>query len=209
MENSLSQNYKLLSIDVGIKNCAYCILSVCNENKNIEILEWDILSLLGVDDIGKNCNTIDFVKLSKNLMNVFGNVFRDKLDKSTHIVIENQIGQNAIRMKCLQGMITQWFIDHEYFNVYYVSSSHKLNHILKENDLYTGEKVTYAQKKKLSIKIMENILKNNDVLQKWIELFSSSSKKDDLSDCFLQGYYYLNKNNIENKKVIIDTYDLK
>ena len=26
---------------------------VCNENKNIEILEWDILTLLGVDDIGK------------------------------------------------------------------------------------------------------------------------------------------------------------
>lgn len=203
-------NYKLLSIDVGIKNCAYALMSIKHDvDDDISIDDWGVLSLLNENDKVKNCNTIDFVSLGKNLNIVFTTTFRDKLPKDCEIVIENQIGQNAIRMKCLQGMITQWFIDNGYEFVSYVSSSHKLNYILKENDLFNGDKMTYAHKKKLSIQIMKNILEHNSVLNHWTEFFNSSNKKDDLSDCFLQGYYYLNKKGINSKKLIISTYHLK
>jgi len=35
---------KILSFDVGIKNLAYCILSV--EDNDFKILEWDVLNII-------------------------------------------------------------------------------------------------------------------------------------------------------------------
>ena len=41
------------------------------------------------------------------------------------------------------------------------------------------------------------------------QVFLSSKKKDDLADCFLQGYYYIKRFKIFNDNLIINTYDLK
>ena len=40
-------------------------------------------------------------------------------------------------------------------------------------------------------------------------MFNQHKKKDDLADCFLQGYYYIKKNNLFINNLIINTYDLK
>ena len=37
----------LLSIDVGIRNLAYIVLNVDEENKKSSIIEWDIMELCG------------------------------------------------------------------------------------------------------------------------------------------------------------------
>ena len=37
---------KIISIDVGIKNLAYCLLESCDD-KTFNILQWDVLNLCG------------------------------------------------------------------------------------------------------------------------------------------------------------------
>lgn len=156
-----------LSIDVGIKNLAYIIY----DNTKNEIIEWCIIELCN-----DNSNKINMIDLGKNLNSQFIH-YLDKhhFDK---IIIENQIGQNAIRMKTLQGMITMYFIQKNYDNIYHWNASHKLKHY----DI--PKKTTYNERKKLSIQITRDILEKKH--SNWVNYFNQHKKKDDLSDCFLQ-----------------------
>ncbi|MAA53459.1 MAG: hypothetical protein CMJ41_10690 [Phycisphaerae bacterium] len=44
---------KILSIDVGIKNLAYCILEIPNNKSNYSIIAWDVINLCGTPPV---CN---------------------------------------------------------------------------------------------------------------------------------------------------------
>jgi hypothetical protein len=94
------------------------------------------------------------------------------------VIIENQIGHNAIRMKTLQGMITMYFIQIGVKDIYHWNACHKL----KEYDI--PKKTTYSQRKKLSIQITHKLIEKE--YGDWLEFFLSHKKKDDLADCFLQ-----------------------
>lgn len=196
---------KIISFDVGIKNLAYVVIE-CDESQ-FNIVDWDIICL--VDDKQK-CNTINLIDLGKKILEHFSKRFSDMdLDK---IIIENQIGNNAIRMKCVQGMMAQWFIDNNFENVEFVSSSHKLNYIANLCDVKNIFKnLKYAQKKKMAINIIKSFLTNNENYfdERIQNLFMNSKKKDDLADCFLQAYYYIKRFNIYHNNLIINTYDLK
>ena len=106
----------------------------------------------------------------------------------TEAIIENQIGPNAIRMKGLQGMITMFFIS-KGVNVTYWNAANKLKQ-------FTKEKMSYSERKKLSIHITRQIVERLFVTN--LEYFNSHKKKDDLSDCFLQLIDFLNKKGIKN-----------
>ena len=57
----------------------------------------------------------------------------------------------------------------------------------KENDKYKINKY-------LAIKYCGNMIKENEKIdKKFHELYDSSKKKDDLSDSYLQGIYYIEK----------------
>ena len=86
-----------------------------------------------------------------------------------------------MRMKTLQGMIMQHFIEKDIPLVEEVSASNKLKEFL------SNKKTTYAERKKESINITRNLLNTNNFLNKWIEIFDKHKKKDDLADSFLQG----------------------
>ena len=196
---------KILSFDVGIKNLAYIIFDC--DNNNITIDKWDIICL-----VEKNikCSEINLIDLGKNIFNIFNETFKDKT--FDHIIIENQIGQNAIRMKCVQGMIAQWFIDNNFDNIKFISSSHKLNYIASIYDLKeTIKSLDYKNKKKMAILILKSFLNENNIFfnNDIVNMFNQHKKKDDLADCFLQGYYYIKKNNLFINNLIINTYDLK
>tara|TARA_B100000963_G_C22636555_1_gene677937 strand:+ start:701 stop:1297 length:597 start_codon:yes stop_codon:yes gene_type:complete len=196
---------KIISFDVGIKNLAYIIFD-CIED-NIKIIEWDIICLVHSN---QKCNTINLIDLGKNISNEFNVIFKNKdVDK---IIIENQIGNNAIRMKCIQGMIAQWFIDNDFNDIEFVSSSHKLNYIANlcnMKDLFKN--LQYKDKKKMAIIIIKSFLnENSKYFDEYIkEFFYTNKKKDDLADCFLQGYYYIKKYNLFKNNLIINAYDLK
>ena len=196
---------KILSFDVGIKNLAYIIFDC--DNNNITIDKWDIICLV---DKNIKCSEINLIDLGKNIFNKFNETFKHKT--FDHIIIENQIGQNAIRMKCVQGMIAQWFIDNNFDNIKFISSSHKLNYIANIYDLKeTIKSLDYKNKKKMAILILKSFLNenNNFFNHDIVNMFNQHKKKDDLADCFLQGYYYIKKNNLFINNLIINTYDLK
>ena len=128
-------------------------------------------------------NDFNLVQYGRNLKKEFNNIFKNiQIDG---VVIENQIGPLAMRMKTLQGMIMQHFIEKNVPLVEEVSASNKLKEFLG------NKKTTYSERKKESIIITRNILNENNYLNKWLEVFDKHKKKDDLADSFLQCIYYL------------------
>ena len=129
----------------------------------------------------------------------FGIILKDKLKKAFKdvsfdlILIENQIGPLALRMKTLQGMIMQHFIENGNINIKEISASNKLKKYLG------NKKTTYAERKKESIKITIKLIKEYEKIKKYDEFFNKHKKKDDLADCFLQGLWYIDKLNEVNK----------
>jgi hypothetical protein len=159
-----------------------------------------------------SANTINLVHIGINIKDQLNELFKDynilTLDK---IILENQISPIANRMKTIQGMIAQYFINSNNYNIYFISATNKLKSFLKDksDSLSTNitdisntsdsistinNKITYAQRKKLSIfhtkEVLQKYNMNNEVY-----FFSGHSKKDDLADCFLQAYYYINIKN--------------
>ena len=185
-----------ISFDVGIKNLAYCIIEVKDEL--FQIIGWDVITLCKDKERGDKINLIDA-----------GRVLRDKFDIAfeglifDNVLIENQMGNLAIRMKTLQGMITQYFIMKNSKNIVFISSINKLKP-------YLGSlKTTYAERKKYSILICKKYLEKTVDLSGWLPLFEKHKKKDDLADAFLQAMSYMYKKNILKNKLIINAVDLK
>ena len=263
----------IISIDVGMKNLAYCLLNYNNNNYTIE--KWDIIDLCennknpcqGLLKNGNKCNKkAKYTKnnkfycklhakefkippdcfsckkikkltknklvekgikqgmnlnnkekkdtilqqisldLSNNYYNFIDNILTSEMNmveygvnlkKLFHktfneinidlVIIENQIGPLALRMKTLQGMIMQHFIENNITNIVPVNSINKLKEFLGNT------KTTYDERKKHSIVITRNLIKNT----KWVEHFEKHNKKDDLADCFLQAKWYI-KNKLNN-----------
>ena len=99
------------------------------------------------------------------------------------VVVENQIGPLASKMKCMQGMVIQYWIMKGVEKIHGVSSCHKLNFI-------NASVTTYAERKKESVKHTKNMITSCEWTT-WIQVFSSHPKKDDLADTFLQGLWFL------------------
>lgn len=159
-----------LSIDVGIKNLAYVVY-------NDTIVEWKVIELC---DKTQNASKLNMIEIGKKLFETLETLTHP----IEHIIIENQIGQNAIRMKMLQGMITFYFISKGLTNIHYWNAGNKLKR-------FTKEKTTYSQRKKLSIKITREIIVQAFPSQ--LTYFETHKKKDDLADCFLQLLDFLKK----------------
>ena len=107
-----------------------------------------------------------------------GKAIRSQLDVDVFlsvdaVLIENQIGPLAIRMKAMQAMLAQFFLMKGIDNIEFVSAVKKLKGIEK--------KTTYKERKTLGIEETRKRLTGD-----WLEHFEKHKKKDDLADCFLQ-----------------------
>lgn len=124
----------------------------------------------------------DLITLGRKLK-IKMDVFMENTDIDI-VCIENQISHLANRMKTLQGMITQYFIMSSVCDIEFVSSMNKL----KELNL---ESSSYSERKKESIILCRK--KISDHNSSWSDVFEKSKKKDDLSDCYLQGLCCIKK----------------
>jgi hypothetical protein len=149
-----------------------------------------------------DCKFFDIIsKIKTRNINLvtYGRTMREMFNETLEdihidiVCIENQIGPLALRMKTLQGMIMQHFIEKEVPLVEEISATNKLKEFL---DI---KKTTYAQRKSLSIEYTRKILIENNNLSKWIKPFNEHKKKDDLADCFLQGRWYLKNSILQTK----------
>jgi hypothetical protein len=95
-------------------------------------------------------------------------------------------------MKTIQGMIVQYFImcDVVVENIEFISASNKL----KDCDI--KDKTKYSDRKKLGISKCLEIITTDHRFENQLNYFNSHNKKDDLSDCFLQGLWFINENKL-------------
>tara|TARA_B100000963_G_scaffold348556_2_gene356348 strand:+ start:25813 stop:26631 length:819 start_codon:yes stop_codon:yes gene_type:complete len=133
-----------------------------------------------------NTNNMNMIECGILLKESLDNTFKNK--DIDIILIENQIGPLALRMKMLQGMITQYFIQNNKQNIHFINASNKLKEFLGK------KKTSYSERKKLGIDKTKQILDNNYKNKHWIEHFIKHTKKDDLADSFLQVIWFIKNN---------------
>ncbi len=130
----------------------------------------------------QNANNISLIDIGICINKLFNKLFTTQFDL---ILIENQISPKANRMKTIQGMVAQYFINKNIENILFVSSYNKLKPFIN------NKKSTYNERKKLSIEITYKILEKLNIDKNLIEYFQNNKKKDDLSDCFMQNISHL------------------
>jgi hypothetical protein len=96
------------------------------------------------------------------------------------VLIENQIGPLAAKMKLVQGMVVQYWVQ-KGCKIEIVSACNKLK-ALKLKD------TTYGQRKQLSVQHTQRLVDEHALDGR---LFQTHKKKDDLADTFLQGLWYV------------------
>lgn len=130
-----------------------------------------------------NSSKVGIIEISKQITVLFNETFKSYLFDI--ILIENQIGPKAIRMKQIQSLLTQyWVMKNKNMEIEYISPQNKL----KQED----KKLDYTERKKKSIEICLKKLINLEI--NLVEKFNLLKKKDDVADAILQGFWY-----IENK----------
>jgi hypothetical protein len=154
-------------------------------------------NLLGIinDFINNNCYTaiekinatkVDLVTIGRNLQFKFDYILEEHLSSIDKLIIENQIGPIANKMKTIQGMISQYFImRNNNIHIEFISACNKLK------DFLPDEKIDYKQRKKLGITTCLELVSNDFRFKEWSSFVNKHKKKDDLSDCFLQGLWYI------------------
>jgi len=245
--------WTILSFDIGIKNLAYCLISLDPEKK-YQIIDWDVINLipeskkqtcgatikysgkksqeLGItektcgkvasvhyrqdDELIPYCKThlpektkkpgipIKLAKISKVSNQDMNMALVQALDKLPHlldcdeVLLEHQPSKNA-QMKNLSFMIYSYFIirglvDRPESRL--KSIQHKQINSDKKLSIYDGPPVEcslknkYDQNKYFSKIYCEHLIRNDS---KWLPIFQTAKKKDDLADCFLQGAWFLQK----------------
>ena len=143
-----------------------------------------------------NASKIDLVNIGVNIMNKFNELFQEE-STIDYVIIENQIGPIANRMKTIQGMIVQYFIMSNITveNIDFISASNKLKLCNHETETPNKNKSNYSDRKKLGIVRCLELLNENVFFNNMIEYFNKHRKKDDLADSFLQGIWFI-KNKI-------------
>lgn len=134
----------------------------------------------------KKANEMDLFNIGLSIKNKFNTLFGNE-GTIDYVIIENQIGPLAIRMKTIQGMIMQYFImsSLNVSHIEFISASNKLK------DCDAKDKQTYADRKKLGISKCLEALTVNERLNEHVDYFNKHKKKDDLADSFLQGLWFL------------------
>jgi len=140
-----------------------------------------------------NAPTVSLVTIGKNIQHKFDELLEEHIGNIQTIIIENQIGPLANKMKTIQGMISQYFImKNNDINIEFISASNKLKDFMpKKGDKNGSEKMDYKQRKKLGVQTCLEFVSLDARFKEWETFFNKHAKKDDLSDCFLQGMWYI------------------
>jgi len=185
----------------------YCIKYEKSAKKSqlIELINKDI-HINFLEEISSiNASKVDLITIGANIKDKFNLLFSEE-DCIDYVIIENQISPIANRMKTIQGMIVQYFImsNVDVTNIEFVSASNKLkdfntDHSKDKNENKLEENISktkYSDRKKMGIAKCLEIITKEERFNDMIEYFNKHTKKDDLSDSFLQGLWFIN-----NKKL--------
>jgi len=134
-----------------------------------------------------NAADVNLFDIGTNIKHHFDNLFSNE-NCIDYVIIENQISPIATRMKTIQGMIVQYFVmcNLKINHIEFISSANKLK------DVDAKEKTKYSDRKKMGIAKCLETITTDFRFNEQLSYFNSHKKKDDLSDSFLQGMWFIN-----------------
>jgi hypothetical protein len=163
--------HRILSIDVGIKNLACCVCDIISlgeggekgspdRGPRVEFRDASVLNLN--DSSGKKATAIHMLPLAMGIRNRLGpyvDLWRHPRVPLT-VIIENQIGPIAARMKSVQALLTQFFVMCGVPDIHYISSANKLKvwTAFIERNIERPIKKTYSARKTYSVLITHTLL---------------------------------------------------
>ena len=173
----------ILSIDVGIKNLALCML---NETSNL-IVQWDVSGVPPESDDG----------LFKSIKNHLDD--KEWVLEADPILIEKQPDRNK-KMKTVEIFLHAYFlIKCPNAETIIYDARHKIP------DVCGPGKAQYRKRKQTSINRCKEFLESNNTNAHWMDIFNKSKKKDDLADTVMQalsfGRRIIPKEKTKNKKL--------
>jgi hypothetical protein len=165
----------ILSIDVGIKNLAFCIYN--SDNHAIQF--WKVFSVSPINN-----------DMARGIVKSIDDLDID-LSPLDRIVIELQPGRNK-RIKAIEHFLHMYFVMKDK-RVVIFSAKHKLAGTGCENRGKTAQ--MYRERKKASIALCKQwLIDNKDTNVEWIGIFDKKgSKKDDLADSLSQALAFCHK----------------
>jgi len=162
----------ILSIDVGIRNLALCLL---NDKKHNRVEQWD------VDGIPPEHKNGIYVSL------------RDHLDarpwvlQADTILIEKQPDRNKKMISVMHFLHAYFIIRCPKAETILYDARHKIP------DVAGPGKAQYNKRKKVSIQRCEEFIRDGPTNSDWLEVFQKSKKKDDLADTVMQALSFVNR----------------
>lgn len=178
---------KILSIDVGIRNLAMCLL----DDKDNLIEHWDVSGIPPQHEDGV------YVSLRKHLDERPWTLTADVT------LIEKQPDRNK-KMKSVENFLHAYFvIKNENAETIIYDARHKIP------DVAGPGRSQYLKRKKTSIERCKEFIHNGETNAHWIPTFTSSKKKDDLADTVMQALSYTRRTEVKspstankNKKLV-------
>jgi len=182
---------RVLSIDIGIKNLAYCITDFFSEGHNFELIHTDKVC---IGEVKHTCQ-----KLCVSLIDFFDNEEIINNKNIDHVLIENQISRSikntTLGYSCYSYFYTKSLYSENEMNVQFISPRDKFKAVenyfpgILENYETDSTKAKSADLKKLSILICKDLCTEYNI-EKGLEALKVYKKKDDLSDVLLQSFAF-------------------
>jgi len=170
----------ILSIDVGIKNLAMCLL---NETSNL-VVEWDVSGVPPQHSDGI------YVSLRKHLD------ARPWILNTKTVLIEKQPDRNKKMVSVMHFLHAYFIIKCPDAETIIYDARHKIP------DVAGPGRSQYLKRKKVSIERCEEFIRQDDVNAHWLPVFLESKKKDDLADTVMQALSFVNRVEVKSTKKI-------
>jgi len=164
----------ILSIDVGIRNLAMCLL---NETSNL-VVQWDVSGIPPEHKDGI------YVSLRKHLDE------RPWILDADTILIEKQPDRNKKMVSVMHFLHAYFIIKNPKAETIIYDARHKIP------DVAGPGRSQYLKRKKVSIERCEAFIRRDDVNAHWLDTFIKSKKKDDLADTIMQALSFVNRTEV-------------
>ena len=162
----------ILSIDVGIRNLAMCLLD--DKNGNL-VREWDVSGVPPEHRDGL------YVSLRDHLDT------REWVRTADTILIEKQPERNKKMISVMHFLHAYFIIKCPKAETILYDARHKIP------DVAGPGKTQYNKRKKVSIERCEAFIRDGPTNAHWLETFQKSKKKDDLADTVMQALSFVNR----------------
>lgn len=159
----------LLSIDVGIKNLAMCLIDPSTK----KIKQWD------VDGVPPNHSDGLYLSLIKHLNK------KPWILESRNVIIEKQPDRNK-GMKSVEHLLHAYLLAKDPTRAVTIWDAR-----FKVPDISGPGKTQYAARKAASIERARKFIQ--DTNPEWVAYFEKHKKKDDLADTVMQALSYMNR----------------